>query len=52
MSGNDNRPEEPPPVTEDIGLATPPSPGRLPPPHLPPAPDPDQVPADGDRSDG
>ena len=32
---------EVPPVTEDIGLPTPPSPGRLPPPHLPP-PDPDQ----------
>ncbi len=26
-----------PPVTEDIGLPTPPSPGRVPPPNLPPA---------------
>lgn len=35
MEGN-RKPEGVPPVTEDIGLPTPPSPGRLPPPHLPP----------------
>ena len=51
MSEND-LPEEPPPVTEDIGLATPLSPGRLPPPHLPPAPDQAPINSDGDRSDG
>ncbi|MEE7492228.1 hypothetical protein [Methylobacterium oryzae] len=33
-------PEGVPPATEDIGLPTPPSPGRLPPLDLPPAPDP------------
>lgn len=33
----DRDPPAEPPVTEDIGLPTPPSPGRLPPPHLPPA---------------
>ena len=37
----DTKPEDVPPVTEDIGVPTPPSPGRLPPPHLPP-PEPGQ----------
>ncbi len=32
-------PDELPPADEDAGLPTPPSPGRLPPAHLPPAPD-------------
>lgn len=36
-------------VTEDIGLPTPPSPGRVPPPHLPP-PDPGEVDIDGGRT--
>ncbi|MCJ2014179.1 hypothetical protein [Methylobacterium sp. J-076] len=44
-----------PPVTEDIGLPTPPSPGRLPPPHLPPAPPREDAPSSDevspDRSD-
>lgn len=33
------RPDELPPADEGAGLPTPPSPGRLPPPHLPPPPD-------------
>ncbi|PIK73258.1 hypothetical protein CS379_09405 [Methylobacterium frigidaeris] len=35
MAGDKNT-DDLPPVTEDIGLPTPPSPGRVPPPHLPP----------------
>ncbi len=37
-----------PPVTEDIGLPTPPSPGRVPPPNLPPA-DPGEGDIGGER---
>lgn len=31
----DPKPEPMPPATEDLGLPTPPSPGRIPPPKLP-----------------
>ncbi|WP_164706372.1 hypothetical protein [Methylobacterium sp. XJLW] len=37
-----------PTVTEDIGLPTPPSPGRVPPPNLPPA-DPGEGDIGGER---
>ncbi|WP_267425927.1 hypothetical protein [Methylobacterium sp. GC_Met_2] len=33
------KPNELPQADEGAGLPTPPSPGRLPPPHLPPPPD-------------
>jgi hypothetical protein len=32
------KPDDLPPADERAGLPTPPSPGRLPPPHLPPPP--------------
>ena len=34
----ETKPTPLPPATEDAGLPTPPSPGRLPPPNLPPSP--------------
>jgi hypothetical protein len=34
----ETKPAPLPPATEDAGLPTPPSPGRLPPPNLPPSP--------------
>lgn len=43
MHDEKDRTDEAPRPTEDIGLRTPPSPGRLPPPHLPP-PDPEGAP--------
>ncbi len=46
MGDDKDRTDEAPKPTEDLGLPTPPSPGRLPPPHLPPPP-PDDAPADG-----
>lgn len=49
MAG-DTEPDDIPPVTKDIGLPTPPSPGRLPPPHLPP-PEPGQGEADAERDE-
>lgn len=49
MEGETN-PEAVPVVTEDIGLPTPPSPGRLPPPHLPP-PEPDAAETGSDRNE-
>ncbi len=38
MPGEKDRTDEAPEPTEDLGLPTPPSPGRVPPPHLPPPP--------------
>ncbi|WP_173807940.1 hypothetical protein [Methylorubrum populi] len=48
----ETNPVPPPPVSEDAGLPTPPSPGRLPPPNLPPAPSPSDESSPGDRTDG
>lgn len=47
----ETKPAPPPPATEDAGLPTPPSPGRLPPPNLPPAP-PSADEASDDKADG
>ena len=41
MPGEKDRTDEAPEPTEDLGLPTPPSPGRVPPPHLPPPPEDD-----------
>lgn len=38
MGNGEDRTDEAPEPTEDLGLPTPPSPGRLPPPHMPPPP--------------
>jgi hypothetical protein len=46
MEGDKDK-DDLPPITEDIGLPTPPSPGRVPPPHLPPA-----DPGESDADDG
>ncbi|WP_455957213.1 hypothetical protein [Methylorubrum aminovorans] len=43
----ETKPAPLPPADEDAGLPTPPSPGRLPPPTLPPADD-----SSDDRTDG
>jgi hypothetical protein len=43
-------PEGLPPVDESTGLPTPPSPGRLPPIHLPPTPDPDSPVSDDGKA--
>jgi hypothetical protein len=51
MGDDKDRTDEAPEPTEDLGLPTAPSPGRLPPPHLPP-PKPDDGPADGHRPSG
>lgn len=51
MGDDKDRTNEAPEPTEDLGLPTPPSPGRLPPPHLPPPP-PDDVPAAGHPPNG
>jgi hypothetical protein len=39
MPEDKDRTEELPAPTEDLGLPTPPNPGRVPPPHLPPPPE-------------
>ncbi|MEH3120274.1 MAG: hypothetical protein PGN25_22505 [Methylorubrum populi] len=44
----ETKPPPPPPATEDAGLPAPPSPGRVPPPKLPPA---DEAPP-RERGDG
>mgnify|MGYP001807329243 CR=1 FL=1 len=38
MPDDKDRTDEVPEPAEDLGLPTPPSPGRIPPPHLPPPP--------------
>jgi hypothetical protein len=38
MGDDKDRTDEEPEPTEDLGLPTPPSPGRVPPPQLPPPP--------------
>ncbi len=43
-----DRTDEAPAPAEDLGLPTPPSPGRVPPPHLPPPPEDDEAPAEPD----
>lgn len=43
----ETKPEPLPPADEDAGLPTPPSPGRLPPPNLPPSPADDGSSRDG-----
>lgn len=44
------KPDDLPPVDEGTGLPTPPSPGRLPPPHLPPPPDERGPPSEADET--
>ncbi|MGC5781199.1 hypothetical protein [Methylobacterium sp. NFXW15] len=44
MPDDKDRTDEAPTPTEDLGLPTPPSPGRMPPPHLPPPPEDDASP--------
>lgn len=51
MPGEKDRTDEAPEPTADLGLPTPPSPGRVPPPHLPPPPEDDALPA-GPHTDG
>ncbi|MEE7464817.1 hypothetical protein MFUR16E_28295 [Methylobacterium fujisawaense] len=51
MGYDKDRTDEAPEPTEDLGLPTPPSPGRLPPPDLPPPPC-DEAPSDGPSSGG
>ena len=46
MGDDKDRTDEAPEPSEDLGLPTPPSPGRLAPPHSP-SPPPDEAPADG-----
>ncbi|KQQ18062.1 hypothetical protein ASF53_06775 [Methylobacterium sp. Leaf123] len=47
----ETKPAPLPPATEDAGLPTPPSPGRLPPPHLPPSPEDGASDAETDGAD-
>lgn len=51
MTDDKDRTDEAPAPTEDLGLPTPPSPGRVPPPHLPLPPRDDASP-DEPRPDG
>jgi hypothetical protein len=44
MPDEKDRTDEAPTPAEDLGLPTPPSPGRVPPPHLPPPPGDDAPP--------
>lgn len=46
----DHDPPPLPPADPDAGLPTPPSPGRIPPPKLPPEPVQDPSPAEGGNS--